>query len=134
MEPHSWIIAIAGMAYLYYLSLIYDKRKVYLIKKSRVHQPVSEDDKEIALWREQHDKFQRELKVFRIKSILFFLVIPVLEMVAHTYFGQYVLYIWWIPFLLFSLFLIGLIVLITEMSGPQPLHIQKLDKRSLLYA
>lgn len=133
MEPHSWIIAIAGMAYLYYLSQIYDKRRVYLIKKSRIHQPQNQNDEEIDLWRKQFEEFQRELKAFRIKSIFFFMVIPVLEMFAHNYFGEHVLHIWWIPMLMFLIFLIGLLVLVTEMSGPQPLNIQKLDKRSLLY-
>ena len=133
MEPHSWIIAIAGMAYLYYLSLVFDKRRIYLIKKSRIHQPTSEDDHEIRLWKEQFETFQRELKLFRVRSVLYFSLIPFLEMLAHAYFGNYLVHIWWIPTVMCLAFMLGLIVMITEMSGPQPLDIRKLDRRSLLY-
>ena len=134
MEPHSWIIAIAGAVYLYYLSQIYDKRKIYLIKKSRIHQPVTQDDQEIDLWREQYEKFQRELKLFRINSVLVFLIIPIVEYMAHAYFGKHLEQIWWIPMIIGSVFGVGLAVLLTEMSGPIPLDIKKLDRRSLLYS
>lgn len=133
MEPHSWIIAIAGMAYLYFLSQIFDRRRVYLIKKSRIHQPVSENDKELKRWKIQFDKFQRELKNFRIGAVILFLIIPVLEFLAHAYIGDHLAQIWWIPTLIFLTFAVGFAVLITEMSGPQPLDIKKLDKRSLLF-
>lgn len=121
------------MVYLYYLSQIYDRRKVYLIKKSRIHQPTNEHDREIAVWKEQYEEFQSELKSFRVRAAVCFLFIPILELMAHAYFGEHLAQIWWIPVLILLVFAVGLTVLLTEMSGPEPLEIKKLDKRSLLY-
>lgn len=115
MEPHSWIIAIAGMAYLYFLCQIFDQKKVYLIQKSRISQPDDTDLDGIRIWQIEVKNFKKDIQSFRVKSIVSFCVIPLVEMIFHLYFGEHYAQVWIFSLAVFLFFLIGLIVLLYDM-------------------
>ncbi|MBD3638321.1 MAG: hypothetical protein HUJ25_13295 [Crocinitomicaceae bacterium] len=115
MEPHSWIFAIAGMAYVYFLAQVYDRKRVYLIRKSRIHQPDETNKEQLLKWRQEVRVFKRDLKKFRTGSILLSFVIPVIELCAHLVWGDYLLQIFAITIVLFLVFLIGLVTLLYDM-------------------
>jgi uncharacterized membrane protein len=116
MEPHSWIFAISGMAYLYFLCRIFDMKKVYIIKKSRIHQPSDTDQIQLDQWKTDVSGFKKEMKSFRVKSVTMFSIIPATEILTHAYFGNHLAQVWFISLILCAAFLLGLFTLLYDMK------------------
>lgn len=111
MEGHTWIYVIAILIYLYYLSKILDKKRELLIAQNRLQQGFNKN-LEDENGRQQKRQIKREKSSFRKRSLLYFLGIPVAEVISHLIVGSYELNGQLLSLSFFILFLLCLLLIL----------------------
>lgn len=117
MEPHIGILIVAALAYLIFLSKIIDKNKRILVKKSRIHEPDQNQIKEVEKWMKEWRKLQSVIKRFRSSSMLYFLLIPTVEVGAHLIVGEYLIHDQLLSLAFFGIFFLILLLILYAMKG-----------------
>ncbi len=126
MDLHTWIFVFTLLAYLYYISRVFDQVKVLLIKKIKIHNPETGREEEQEKWRKEMKAMKTEIKIFKRNSFLIFLLIPVVEVVAHLVVGEYFINSILLSLSFFVLFLTCLLFLLFTYKGRQS---DKLEKK-----
>lgn len=126
MDLHTWIFVFILMAYLYYMTRVFDQVKILLIKKIKIHNPPNNAIEEQEKWRNQMNAIQSEIKKFKINSFLIFLIIPLVEVGAHFIVGDYFINSILLSLSFFILFLFCLLFLLFTYKGRKS---DKLEKK-----
>ena len=126
MDLHTWIFVFTLMTYLYYITRVYDQVKVLLIKKIKIHNPTNDRIEEQEKWFSQMKAMKLEIKKFKINSFLLFLLIPVVEVIAHMLVGEYFINSTLLSLIFFVLFLFCLLFLLFTYKGREA---DKLEKK-----
>lgn len=125
MEPHTGILIVAALAYLFFLSKIIDKNRRILMKKSRIHEPDQSQLKELEKWMEERRSLKRTVKRFRNSSILFFMLVPTVEVSAHLIVGGYLIHDQLLSLAFFGIFFLTLLLILYTMKGKSKLTPKK---------
>lgn len=117
MEPHTIIYIIAALVYLYFLSIMIDRMRLLMIRKSRIHVPNADIQEEMSVWVSETREMNKKIKRLRWSSVLFFFCIPTIEVVFHLMVGDYILNEQLLSLTFFGIFFSSLVIILFAVKG-----------------
>ena len=125
MDAHTWIYIFAIIAYLYFLTKVYDSYKNLSIKKIKIHPPELGNIKDKERWILEMRTVSQEFSKHKKGSLLLFFLIPLVEITAHLIIGKYEINSQLLSAIFLVLFFICLLVVLFVYKGRRSNKIEK---------
>jgi len=125
MEGHTWIYLLTILAYLYYMSKVYDRLSTLMNEKSKIVEPKTDKEEDRERWLELNALILYKLKNYRRWSVVLFFLIPALELSAHLFVGNYEYTGQLLSVVFIALFLAVLLVILFVYRGRKSDRLEK---------